>query len=756
MKLNFHSQRAKFKNLLLRSEDNILRADIAKKDVEDTFYSQGTFFTTCNLPHPHYGFYVERLKYRNQKKFVADKIYPVFNGVKIPVNIYNFVFLFPKSKHSGFLFPHFGENQNGFYAQDLGYYFYFNDYIDLAIKTSLYSRGSFSVKGESNYIYRYHYKGNIFYEISKNNKYVDSFNSGNVKAEQDYVFKWQHESLDSKLRKFSINIDLHGVSPKDSMLTKDNDSKGQQTSHSTIRYSRQELFNRLYTLDATVQGDKNFKTNVTNLTLPLLTLSSVPLHIFRFGRKTSKYFWDDIEAKHTAEFTWKTTTERKAEDSGIVEDPYAATKKKEKKNKEKGFKFSWENRKLILKNAHCGAKHTLPIETNFKIFKYFNLRPFVNLTLRNYFTRRDYSQNGSFEEKHGLYNVWDYNGGAELKTTIYGNLHFNPNGKISAVRHKIDPSVSFTYTPDLSSDIFGFYQNFNGTKYNRFVGAIYGNASDHRSAIISTKWENILEMKLNEKGEKKTVSLIESFSFGTGYDLLAPRFGMQDINFSAATSIGIVKVKYDATIDPYFHDFVEGGKKERINDFAWNHNQYLGTITKSSFSISTTLQSESMDKMDKKIEKYKEMKRKHERGEQIEQENEDEQGENDLEEDLTSEDYAPLYFLKNWKVNLEFRRDFSFDIDKEKIKEKHIFNISTDLQLTKTWKFNTSLVFDFDKEKFKYKNTRFGIAGDLHCWVLTFSMVPFGKEISYDFSLGIKSSMLSEIKIPHRAKYKSM
>lgn len=73
LRLNFHSQRAKFKNLLLRSDDNILRADIAKKDVEDTFYSQGTFFTTCNLPHPHYGFYVERLKYRNQKNLLLIK-----------------------------------------------------------------------------------------------------------------------------------------------------------------------------------------------------------------------------------------------------------------------------------------------------------------------------------------------------------------------------------------------------------------------------------------------------------------------------------------------------------------------------------------------------------------------------------------------------------------------------------------------------------------------------------------------------------
>ncbi|MDR2402361.1 MAG: hypothetical protein LBD32_02785, partial [Cytophagales bacterium] len=591
LKLNFHSQRAKFKNLLLRSEDNIFRADIAKKDVEDTFYSQGTFFTTCNLPHPHYGFYVERLKYKNKKKFVADKIYPVFNGVKIPVNIYNFVFLFPKSKHSGFLFPHFGENHNGFYAQDLGYYFYFNDYIDLAIKTSLYSRGSFCVKAESNYIYRYHYKGNLFYEINKNNKYADSFNSSNVRADQDYVLKWQHESLDSKLRKFSINIDWHGVSPKDSMLVKDNDSKEQQTSHSTIRYSRQELFNRLYTLDTTLEHEKNFKTNVTKLTLPLVTLSSVPLHLFRFGRKTAKYFWDDIETKHNSEFTWKATTERKTEDSGVVEDPYGATKKKKKKEG-KGFDLSWENRKLILKNASCGAKHTLPIETNFKIFKYFNLRPFVNLTLRNYFTRRDYGQSGGFEEKHGFYNVWDYGGGTELKTTVYGILKFNPNGKISSLRHKIDPSVSFTYTPDLSSDIFGFYQNIKGKKYNRFVDAIYGNAPDHRSAVIATKWDNIIEMKINEKDEKKNVPVIESFSLGTGYDLLAPRFGMQNINFSTSTHIGIVQVKYDATVDPYFHDFVKG-KKERINDFAWNHNEYLGTITKSSFSISTTLQSES-------------------------------------------------------------------------------------------------------------------------------------------------------------------
>lgn len=761
LKLNFSSQRAKFRNILLRSEDNILRADVAKKDVEDTFYAKGTFFTTCDLPHPHYGFYVERLKFKNQKKFVADRIYPVFNGVKIPVNLYNFVFLFPKAKHSGFIFPRFGENHNGFYAQDLGYYFYFNDYIDLALKTSLYTRGSFSVKAESNYIYRYHYKGNILYEISKNNKYVDSFNSKNVRAERDYVFKWQHESLDSKLRKFSINIDFHGVSPQDSALAQDNEAREQQNTHSTIRYSRQEVINRLYNLDVTLQHEKNFKTNVTSLTLPRLTLSSVPLHVFRFGRKNSKYFWDDIETKHNFEFTWKATTERKTEESGAVDDPYAAKKKKEKKkDKERGFELSWANRKMILKNAQCGGKHTLPVETNFKIFKYFNLRPYANFTLRHYFTRREYKDDGKFEEKHGFYNVWDYNGGAEVKTTIYGLLRFNPNGKVSAIRHKIDPSLSFTYTPDLSKDVFGFYQNFQGKKYNRFVGAIYGNAPDHRSAVISTKWDNKIEMKVNDKDEKQTVPVIE-YSFGSGYDLLAPRFGMQDISFNASTQIGIVNVKYDATIDPYFHDFVfnkEKGKrrKERVNDFAWNHGQYLGTITKSSFSISTTLKSESVEKQEKKVEKYNDLRKKQERGETIERDQEDEQGENDLEENLTSEDYAPLYFLQNWQVNLEFRRDYSFDIDKEKRKEKHIFNISTDFQLTKIWRVNTRFVFDFDKEKLKYKDTQFGVVGDLHCWVLQFFMVPFGKEVSYDFSLGIKSSMLQSVRIPHRAKYNAL
>jgi len=480
------------------------------RDAQDTFYLKGTFFTTCNLPHPHYGFYVERLKFKNKKKFVADRIYPIFNGVKIPINIYNFVFLFPKAKHSGFIFPRFGENSQGFYAQDLGFYFYFNDYIDLALKTSLYTRGSFNVKAESNYIYRYHYKGNIFYEISKNNKYVDSFNASNVKADRDYIFRWQHESLDSKLRKFSINIDFHGVSPKESALAQDSDMREQQNTHSTIRYSRQEVINRLYNLDITLQHDKNFKNNVTSLTLPLLTLSSVPLHVFRFGRKNSRYFWDDIETKHNFEFTWKTTTERKVEENGVVDDPYAARRKKEKKkDKVKGFELSWANREMLLKNAQSGGKHTLPVETNFKIFKFFNLRPFTNFTLRHYFTRRNYTEDGKFKKSHGFYNVWDFNGGAEVKTTIYGFLRFNPNGKITALRHKIDPSLSLTYTPDLSKDIFGFYQNFGNKKYNRFVDAIYGNAPDHRTAVVSTKWDNKIEMKVNTEGEKKTIPVVD-------------------------------------------------------------------------------------------------------------------------------------------------------------------------------------------------------------------------------------------------------
>ena len=69
---------------------------------------------------------------------------------------------------------------------------------------------------------------------------------------------------------------------------------------------------------------------------------------------------------------------------------------------------------------------------------------------------------------------------------------------------------------------------------------------------------------------------------------------------------------------------------------------------------------------------------------------------------------------------------------------------SGDIELTPKWKIGGSSGFDFKNHGFTYTQLRFN--RDLDSWRLDFSWVPFSDRASWNFFIGIKSGLLSDIK----------
>ena len=69
---------------------------------------------------------------------------------------------------------------------------------------------------------------------------------------------------------------------------------------------------------------------------------------------------------------------------------------------------------------------------------------------------------------------------------------------------------------------------------------------------------------------------------------------------------------------------------------------------------------------------------------------------------------------------------------------------SGDIELTPKWKIGGSSGFDFKNHGFTYTQLRFN--RDLDSWRLDFSWVPFSNRASWNFFIGIKSGLLSDIK----------
>ena len=86
---------------------------------------------------------------------------------------------------------------------------------------------------------------------------------------------------------------------------------------------------------------------------------------------------------------------------------------------------------------------------------------------------------------------------------------------------------------------------------------------------------------------------------------------------------------------------------------------------------------------------------------------------------------------------------------KPKITQAIRFN--GDLSLSEKWKIQYNSGFDFESKEFT--QTQFSLSRDLHCWQMSLSWTPFGRYQSYNFSLGIKSGMLRDLKIDRQRNF---
>ena len=70
--------------------------------------------------------------------------------------------------------------------------------------------------------------------------------------------------------------------------------------------------------------------------------------------------------------------------------------------------------------------------------------------------------------------------------------------------------------------------------------------------------------------------------------------------------------------------------------------------------------------------------------------------------------------------------------------------ISVNTDLTPKWKTGISTGFDFVQNGVTYTQLRF--ERDLMSWRMDFNWVPFGPNATWNFYIGIKSGILSDIK----------
>ena len=465
MRYNFDSKKGYISEVITQQGEGFVTANQTKKMPDDALNMVGGKYTTCDdHEHPHFYIHMTKAKVRPKKNIVTGPVYMVFEDVPIyPLMLPFCFFPFSDSYSSGILMPTYvDESTRGFGLRDGGYYFAFNDYIDLALTGEIYTKGSWGIAARSTYKKRYKYSGafNLSYLVTK----LGEKGMPDYSLSKDFKISWQHtqDSKANPYRSFSASVNFSTSSYDRNQLTGIyNNSSTSNTKSSSISFS-QRFPNSPFSISATMNINQSSRDSSISLTLPNISITMSRIYPFKRKVQVGKERWyEKISMSYTGQFRNSITTkENLLFKSNLIRD--------------------WDN----------GMQHEIPISMTFPILKYINITPNFSYTERWYTHKVDKEYDMTTNQlvdrdtTYGFYRVFNYTASVSASTTLYGFFKPLPflGDKIEMIRHRLEPSVSISYAPDFGASRYGYWKDYiytdrNGNlqevSYSPFEGQIF-------------------------------------------------------------------------------------------------------------------------------------------------------------------------------------------------------------------------------------------------------------------------------------------
>ena len=735
LRYNFETQKGLISDVKTKEGDGFVHSELTKKISPDEFVLRKGKYTTCDADHPHFYLRMTKAKVISNKKIITGPAYLVLEDFPIYFPAIPFGY-FPNSTTytSGVLIPTYGEEQSrGFFLREGGYYWAANEYFDLAVRGDIYSKGSWATKLNSNYRNRYRYNGSFDFSYNLN-KYSEE-PLPDARTTKGFSLMWTH-SQDAKAnpnRTFSANVNLSTASfDKENALTVRSYLQTQKSS--SISYTK-KFENTPFNMSMNLRHSQNSIDTTLSLGLPELTFNMSKVNPFKKKNRVGPVLWYE-----KISFSY----------SGNLKNSITA---KEKEILKQSLVRDWQN----------GIRHSIPISLpSFNLLKYINLSPSFNYSERWYtnFINKSFDPNYTNPIPGGLPNVvvdtvyqfrrnYNYSYSLSSSTNIYGMYVMrNPNSKIKAIRHKITPSASFSYTPDFGQKKFRFWDSYidgNGreTYYNHFEKGVFGSAGRGESGAVSFSLSQNLEAKVlqdnandstktkDDKPVFKKVKIIDNLGISTSYNMIADSMKLSTVSISARTTIKGVSINMSAILNPYMVD--QNGAI--YDEYVWNHLKginKLGRLTSSNIGFGMNFDSKKGKK-------------------------ESEENKKTIEEDKALPgDYADYVdFNIHWSFGFNYSLFYSNSFRPQDKKSKNIMqSIGVNGRLNLTEKWNMDMNTNFDIQAMKFSFTTINVSRTMHCWSMSFGFVPFGDRKSYSFNLSASSAILRDLKISKQSTWR--
>ncbi|MDR1198476.1 MAG: LPS-assembly protein LptD [Prevotellaceae bacterium] len=745
---NFETKIAKIIHVITQHGEAYMHGDTIKKMPDNTVFSRGGKFTTCDEDHPHFYIKMRKSKMIPSKKpdtdgkggkngqVLFDFAYLVVEDVPLPLFLPFGFFPLMTDVSSGVIIPSYGEEaERGFYLQRFGYYFILlKDHIDATLTGDWYSKGSWGYQIASRYMKRYKYSGSFNYQ-SSTIKTGDK-GSPDYSVSKSYSVSWSHQKAPqtNPTTTFQANVNFSSSTHKRYNEQTTNNDYLQNTASSSISFSK-NWEGTPFSMTASFNHSQNMRDSTYSIGFPNFTFAMTTVYPFRSKAGTGKRkFYENINFGYNTNFSNSVSN---VKEDDLFKDAF------------------WDAMKH-------GMNHNFSISLpSFTLAKYINASPSIRYGQTWYFqsVKRQWDTSTSSviadtTSSFGDFGVaHTYSGGISFNTRIYGLFDkFKPGSKIRAIRHVMTPDISFSYTPNQMVAANGWrkVQTDAGGKeeyYNIYnAPANTGSPSQSKaSGSINFSLGNTLEIKVRSKSDttenaEKKIKILESFNISTSYNLLADSMNLSEISFNGRSTIVTgLSFNFGFRLNPY--DIDERGR--RINRFYWAKHFGLGDFTSFNFSTDYRLSGGSGNS--------KSGSGSQSPGQSINGQNSQNNFQNT---DSPDEDYnyTPYYIDFNvpwslsFRFNYTFTKSYSYNSTAKTLNtvKRHspTLDFNGDLSLTKNWKISFTSGYDLIAKQITA--TSLSLFRDLHCFEFSFSWSPFGMRKYWGFTIRAKSGMLSD------------
>jgi len=721
---NYKTKKAIVYGARTEQQGMIIDALITKRENDSTMYLNRAEITTSKKKKRDYYIATNNVKFVPGKKAVGGTSQLFLADVPTPVILPFFYVPLTKGRASGLLIPTYGDNRNGYFLQNGGFYFAISDYVDLAATGDIYTNGSWGLRFDSNYKYRYRFGGRFgirFENLINGQRGL----SGYTKTKNFHV-NWSHsqDTKSSPNSRFSASVNF-GSSKffKQSLNELSNPKFLKNTLSSSISYYK-KFAGTPFNMNVAITHSQNTNTEKINMSLPNLTIGMDRLYPFAPKNGAKKNAIQNIGLTYSLALQNQiSTTDAEFFKAGMFD------------------------------KAKSGMIHKVALSTNVKALKYITLTP--NVSYRDVWYLKTINKEWSSDNNkvltdtiNGFETFRDYSGSVSASTTIYGTFKFK-KGRMKAIRHTLKPSVSYGYSPDFSN----YYENIqndalgNTQQYSKFDGGLYGSPNLNQSQNLSFNLRNTFEAKIKDRDSTKTefkkLKLLNNLDFSTSYNLEVDTLRWSPVRMNTSTVLfEKLNLNLNATFDPYA--ITASGK--RINTYNINNGGSLFRFTNANLTASFNLSNDLFKKKeDKKNDNENNNSDEELFGGDLKDGGRPQNNSNNKEQKTKK---IKLYELNiPWKLNLNYNIGYN-NRNRENEFGTNTLRFNGNAELTPKWNVTFSSGYDFKGKGLSY--TTLGFARDLDSWRMSFNWTPIGTRSTYYFFIGVKASALSDLKYDQR------